>query len=387
MTQIALFATAFRVFFLACAVHAFFSIGIWIFQLNGVLFLTINQTPIYWHTYEMVFGFSRAAILGFLFTAGQNWSGKFLMGGSSLLTLFILWLGGRFAFFLPAPWSHVAFTMDLAAAFWAVYRLKPLLVRSQRHNHAIVFLFAGFALVQTAALFSLYYASASSYVLHFVHLGLLVVVIFIVLIAGRVLPFFASVVIAGAKPKIWPRIEMTMWPLALLLLFIFGFIPFVKGFDIISGVILVIFSFLQAVRWIYWRPLASLSIPILAILYWAYMWLIVGLFMLSLAQFEWLLSSIAWHVLGIGAVGVFILGMMTRVSLGHTGRPIKASRWIILAYITLSTAMFIRVLFPMFNQASIGYMGAALCWLLAFAVFLKKYVLILIHPRMDGKSG
>ncbi|MFO1471872.1 MAG: NnrS family protein [Turneriella sp.] len=148
MYHLPVFATAFRIFFLACAVHATAAITLWLLKLRGIDVLPTNAASVFWHTYEMVFGFSRAAIFGFLFTAGQHWSGKFLLGGSSALTLFLLWTAGRFAFFLPpvaAP-SHLPLTLPQACLHSG--GCAGLLAPQQKHNHSVVYLFIVYLLAE-----------------------------------------------------------------------------------------------------------------------------------------------------------------------------------------------------------------------------------------------
>ena len=124
MLQPPVFATAFRIFFLSTALHAVAVITIWLLKLRGHEIAAISTAPVYWHTYEMVFGFGRAAIFGFLFTAGQHWSGQQLLTRRSLTALFLLWLTGRFSFFLPYEFSVAGFAIDSAANVLALHHWR-----------------------------------------------------------------------------------------------------------------------------------------------------------------------------------------------------------------------------------------------------------------------
>lgn len=367
--------------------HAVAAISLWILKLRGIDLVSTHAAPVYWHTYEMVFGFSRAAIFGFLFTAGQHWSGKFLLGGSSLLTLFLLWFAGRFAFFLPPIFSQLAFACDLAASLYSLYRLRALMAPQQKHNHNVVYLAVLFLLIQVGAVTAVYSPQFTNHFLHFVHLGLLVVAAFIVLIAGRVLPFFASAVTQGAKPRIIPRIEKFVWPMTLVTIVSFALVPLHPAFEKIAAFIFVLAAALHGIRWYYWKPLSTLKIPILAILYIGYLWLIAGLFLLALSLVGWIPASTGWHMLGIGAAGVFIFGMMTRVALGHTGRPIKAMGFAMAGYVTLNAALGVRVVMPLFGITDHAYLFAASLWIFTFIFYLMKYTPILFRSRIDGRPG
>ena len=387
MYRLPVFATAFRIFFLACAVHATLAITLWLLKLRGIDVLPTNTASVYWHTYEMVFGFSRAAIFGFLFTAGQHWSGKFLLGGSSALTLFLLWTAGRFAFFLPPVAAPVAFAADIAASLFALWRLRALMGPKQKHNHPVVYLFTIYLLAQSGAVLAVYVPLLGEYFMHAVRLGLIVVVFFVAIIAGRVLPFFASVVVQGAKPRILPAIEKFVWPGTLAALLSFALLPVHPLLEKLAALVFLSVAVLHGIRWYFWKPLATLKIPILAVLYVGYFWLALGFLLLALSFMGWLAASPAWHVFGIGAAGVFIFGMMTRVALGHTGRPIKAVAIASTAYLTLNLAMLFRVLLPLLGIAERAYLIAAILWIVSFGLYLYKYVPILVQPRIDGRPG
>lgn len=387
MYRLPVFATAFRVFFLACAAHAVAAVTLWLLKLRGIDVVATNSAGMFWHSYEMVFGFSRAAIFGFLFTAGQHWSGKFLLGGSSALQLFLLWFAGRFAFFLPPVFSHCAFAADLAASLWALWRLRPLLAPQQKHNHAVVYLFSFYLLAQVFAMSAVFIPVIAEYFLHAVRLGLITVVLFVAVIAGRILPFFASVVVQGDKPRILPRLEKTVWPGAVAAWAAFALIPIHPLLEKITTFLFLALAVIHSLRWYFWRPFSSFHLPILAILYAGYFWLILGFAMLSLSFMGLVAGSPAWHMFGIGATGVFVFGMMTRVALGHTGRPIKAMPLVLAAYLTLNVALMSRVVLPLVGLSDRGYLIAAILWVLSFIFYLIKYAPILTRRRIDGKPG
>ncbi|HRP70474.1 MAG TPA: NnrS family protein, partial [Turneriella sp.] len=210
MYNLPVFATAFRIFFLACALEAVAIISMWIATLHGVHVVETKIGGVDWHSYEMVFGFTRAAIFGFVFTAGQHWSGKFLLGGKSALALFTLWFLGRFAFYLPEPFAAVSYGFDIAAGAFAIYRLLPLL--KQKNNRPPFFLIALMQMALVAAVVAHYVSAWQEHFLHAVRVGLLTAVLLVAIIAGRILPFFAGVVMAGQKPKIRQGLEKWIWP-------------------------------------------------------------------------------------------------------------------------------------------------------------------------------
>lgn len=381
------FATAFRIFFLATGLHALFVISVWLVKLTGSDFLPTAIAGTWWHSYEMVFGFCRAAILGFLFTAGQNWCGQQMLNRGPLALVFALWLLGRAAWFLPAPLVFFAAGADVLGGAYALTRMRPLLQPVQKHNHKVVYLHAIFIAVQAITVASLAFPQIHLPVQHLVHVSLLVVLAFIVIIAGRILPFFTSLAIPEAKPRVSQRLESAMFPATLVVIGLYAILPLDERIRHIVAASLLIFAALNGVRWIYWNPLASLKKPILAILFSGYLWLLLGLVMLAATTASGAPASPAWHVLGIGSAAIFIFGMMTRVSLGHTGRKIEASRLINAGYVLIHAALAARVGFVFAGMPLTAYVWAASLWLAAFGIFSVLYAGILWQPRIDGKPG
>ncbi len=387
MFNLPVFATAFRVFFLATGLHALFVISLWLTKLSGAEFLPTGVAGTFWHSYEMVFGFCRAAILGFLFTAGQNWCGQQMLTKGSLAVVFTGWLVGRVAWFLPAPLLFIAAGSDVLVSIFALTRMRPLLQPAQKHNHKVVYLHAIYIGAQVMTLLALFLPQSLLPAQHLIHVSLLVVLAFIVIIAGRILPFFTSMAIPEAKPKISQRLENVMFPATITLLLVYALLPLHELLKYPVAVALLLFAGLNAVRWIYWNPLASVKKPILAILFSGYLWLLLGLVMLAAALAVNAATSPAWHTLGIGSAAIFIFGMMTRVALGHTGRKIHAGPLINAGYTLIHAALFVRVGLVFAGLPLAAYTWSGLLWLTAFALFSLTYANVLWQPRVDGKPG
>jgi uncharacterized protein involved in response to NO len=130
-------------------------------------------------------------------------------------------------------------------------------------------------------------------------------------------------------------------------------------------------------------------VPLLWVLHVGYGWLILGFLFTVLSAYAVFSTSLALHAFTLGGIGILTLGMMARVALGHTGRVLKASNAIALAFVLLNLAAVFRVLLPMALPA--WYNGlvysATLSWLAAFALFVFVYVPILTSARVDGQEG
>jgi uncharacterized protein involved in response to NO len=125
------------------------------------------------------------------------------------------------------------------------------------------------------------------------------------------------------------------------------------------------------------------------VLHLSYAWLPVGLALKAIALLWGPAFAAFWlHGLTIGVLATMTLAVMTRASLGHTGRPLIVDPLITLAYLLLTAAAVIRVFGLAFglNYPSVIVL-AALCWSVAFGIFLVIYAPILWRPRIDGKTG
>jgi uncharacterized protein involved in response to NO len=139
-----------------------------------------------------------------------------------------------------------------------------------------------------------------------------------------------------------------------------------------------------------WGLRHTLGEPLLWSMHVAYLWLPLGLAMLGASAFGvGIARNIALHALTIGSIGGMILAIMTRVALGHTGRPLQAPRGIGLAYALVHVAALTRTLVPVLVPTRIGefLVASGVLWAIAFGIFLAIYVPFLVAPRIDGKPG
>jgi len=155
------------------------------------------------------------------------------------------------------------------------------------------------------------------------------------------------------------------------------------------GAIAAVAAATHAARLVLWRPWLTLKTPIVWILHFAYAWIVLALALDALAAFGLVPASLATHALTVGAIGGLTMGMMTRTSRGHTGRPLLAGRAERFCYIAMQIAAVMRVFLPLaFPSLHLhAIVGSGLLWSLAFAVFTISYWPILSRPRLDGKPG
>ncbi len=145
----------------------------------------------------------------------------------------------------------------------------------------------------------------------------------------------------------------------------------------------------HAVRLSLWQPWRTLKTPIVWILHCAYAWIVLALALRALAAWHLAPASLATHALTDGAIGGLTLGMMTRTSLGHTGRPLQTGRAEVFCYAAIQLAALTRVFLPLAFPSLylLAIVGSGVLWSAAFGVFTISYWPILCRPRLDGRPG
>jgi uncharacterized protein involved in response to NO len=385
----ALFAYGFRPFFLGAGWFAVLALGAWLWVYGGGL-LSAELPPHLWHGHEMLFGFVAAAIAGFMLTAVPNWTGARGFAGLPLVVLASLWLAGRIAFAGAGalPWGLLA-TIELAFLPALALLVSRPLIHSANRNTPLLAVLGALWLADGAFLLAVRDGDALA-ASRALHVTVAIVVLLITVIGGRIVPAFTGNALrrAGLPAPIRSRapLEWLVIGATLAIVPIEIFAPNGRT----AALIAALAAAAHAARLLQWRGLRTLREPIVWVLHAAYAWIPMGLALKATA----LLTGAPWaahwlHALTIGAAATMILAVMTRASLGHTGRPLVASRPIAIAYALLITAAAVRVFGPSvateYYAATVFAAGAL--WIAAFALFAGVYSPILVGPRADGRPG
>ncbi len=386
------FALGFRPFFLGAGAAAVLLMAVWLAVLAGHLSPPGYYPGTTWHAHEMLFGYVGAVIAGFLLTAVRNWTGMPTPTGRWLAGLFGVWLAARVAPFLPVPGVAIA-VLDLAFfPLLALGLLRPLWRGDNRTNRVFLALFAAMTLASLLVhLDALGLATRTAPAGDRLMLDLALLTLLIV--AGRVMPFFTERGVAGAKAEVRRSVEVLTFTLApaLALAHLLALLPRPwGGLAVTLGAALAAgLAVVQVLRFWGWQDPRAWRNPMLAVLYAGYLWLMTGLALDALAGLGWLAPFPAMHALTVGAFGVFTLGMMVRVTQGHTGRLVATSPATNVAFVLVNAAALARVLPPLVDPAEYGtwLVVSGVLWILAFGVFLWVYGPMLMRPRIDGRPG
>ncbi|HEY8025038.1 MAG TPA: NnrS family protein [Burkholderiaceae bacterium] len=377
----ALWRLGFRPFYLCAAVFAALAVPLWVAQYLGWLpgFHRVNML---WHMHEMVFGMAIAVIVGFLYTAGKNWTNLWTPTGGHLAALVALWLAGRLAMLLAPPLiAGLVDVLFLPLAAWSFYG-----VLRRSGNVRNLFLVGLLALLTLANV--VFHASALGWIALSPVLAMQAAILLIVMIesviGARVIPMFTSNGATGTTPIVnakRDRITIALLGAASL--------AWVVG---LPRIIIAVLAFAAAcatlIRLAGWKPHRTLAVPLLWILHVSYGWIPIGFFLLSMASLGVVSTSAAFHALTVGSMGGLIIGMMTRTTLGHTGRPLKTGFSEPAMYLLIQMGAVARMIAAIGrDNGHIALLAAAVCWSAAFLLFVVSYGRYLIRARIDGREG
>jgi uncharacterized protein involved in response to NO len=395
-----LFRLAFRPFFLGAALFSLIALVLW-----GSFWLTgTSWTPyggwLWWHAHEMLFGFVCAVIVGFLLTAVQNWTAQNSINGWPLAALFALWLLARVLLLYPVtaieailPWLDLAF---LPVVAWIMARL----VWRVRQYQNLVFVPVLLLLATSNA--QMHWAVAQGDAALFkqsAHSGIFLIVLVMVVLGGRVIPFFTANATdtTRAKPNPWIEVLSIASVAALALLQLFGLIALLPT-PVVAGLFLVA-ALSHMLRLLSWRPWITAGQPLLWSLHAAYLFIVLGFALcalhfagLTLAWFSLFVPHYATilHSFTLGGMGLLILAMMSRVALGHTGRELAVGPWMSFGFACLCAAYICRIWLPLLWPGSnhyASYLLSIVFWILGYGIFVTFYLPILCRPRIDGRPG
>jgi uncharacterized protein involved in response to NO len=378
----ALWQLGFRPFYLLASAFASLSVLLWALQFSGLLGVTYLAGSV-WHAHEMLFGFALAVIVGFLFTAGRNWTGQPTPTGALLAVLAAWWLFGRVLVLTPFAWTAalVNVTFPLAAALGLAI---PFVRARNRRNY----FFVGLLVVLSVAsgfvhLHQLGVIEAPATV--GLQLGLDVVLFIVSVMAGRVVPMFTNNGVPGAAARRHPAIEKAALGLVLALTVVDA-----TGLPgTLVTMVAAAAAVAHAVRWGLWQAWNTRKVPLVWVLHLAYLWVPIHLALRAAGEWGAVAPSLATHALTVGAIGGLIIGMMTRTARGHTARPLRADRFDTASYVLVLLAGVVRVLLPLLmpTLTIAAAVGSALLWSAGFGLYACRYWTVLTHPRLDGKPG
>jgi uncharacterized protein involved in response to NO len=385
-----LFSMGFRPFFIAASLYAVFALVEWVLMYAGHRLPRAWDDGMAWHAHEMIFGFVAAVIGGFLLTAVPNWTKSQPVHGRPLAALLCVWLAGRVVMHLGATmsWPLLA-AVDMLFLPALALSLLPSVVQGRSVRNYVFFGILGVLTLLNGVI----HAGVHGAVLWLdpgaaLQAAVFLVVLMIVILGGRVIPLFTrnALKLSGAdvEMKVLPSLERasTASVAFLAALSLGGF-----GENSLTGWVSILAGILLSVRMAGWYGQRTFAMPIVWILHVAYGWIVLGLLEYgSAVLFRPSLALVALHVLTIGGIGTMTIGMMSRVSLGHTGRPLRAPDTVVAAYVILQLAVLARVAGGLdLADYATAVAASGVLWSVAFGLFALAYLPMLLRPRIDER--
>lgn len=379
----AFFSYGFRPFFLGAALFAGVAIPAWILVLAGAGESTFLYPARDWHVHEMVFGFLPAVITGFLLTAIPNWTDRPPIRGHELILLSSLWLAGRVL--IAVPWFtplvsaivDVGFLVAVAGLIWRE------IVVSKNWDRApigvLVSLLAGANILFHAQILWGVETDRPE------RIAIAMVMMLLTLIGGRLIPTFTGELLENSGRAERPATFSRYDGMSIALVGITVAFWIAQPHSMAAGWLFVVAGLVNLGRLARWYGWTTWREPLVLILHFGYGWFALSLLILGGAILGiGLPEEDAVHAFTAGAVGAMTLAVMTRASLGHTGRPRHADPLTVLIYMLVNLGAILRVFGPMTGLPANLILGvAAGSWSGAYVLFAIIYGPFLLRPGLD----
>ncbi len=376
----------FRPFFLGAALFSSVTVLLWVALFAGGVRVEFLYLPREWHVHEMLLGFIPALIAGFLLTAMPNWTDRMPLRGVPLLALFLLWVAGRLCMAWPVVGASAAAVIDGAfLVVLAVYAWREIIVSGSWDRAPIGVLVSLYACANI-----LFHLSALRNVSTDFpeRCAVAVMTLLLTIIGGRLAPTFTREFFASKKIPKPPDVFAPMDGATMITVLLAAIAWVVQPESVWTGAVLIVAGLASLVRVLRWRGWLTWPEPLVLILHVGYGW--VGLFLVALGASilgVGLSTANAVHVLTTGAMGTMTLAVMTRASLGHTGRPRHADRLTVIIYLLITMGAVLRIFAPHpetptpLTHTMLGL--SALGWSGAYLLFALHYGRYLLRPSLD----
>ena len=381
---------AFRPLFLGGTLFSVIAIVWWLYFWLNPFNWSPYGGPVWWHGHEMLFGFGAAIVVGFLLTAVQSWTGVIGIRGKPLAALVLMWLSGRLllAFGSGLPDGLIVAADVSYLLFAAIAMAYPVIKVKQWRNLMFVPILFVFALLNMASHWGVI-TEQPQLAVQSLHATIMLFVLIISIVGGRVIAAFTANTMGNqrAQPMQWLEAVSIISIIFMLVIAFYGFsnVPSALLF-IVSGVA----ALANGWRFLRWGFQHSWSDPMLWSLHLAYAFIPLGFIALALHSVGLMDNmSAALHGFTVGSIGGMILAMISRVTLGHTGRPLNPHKLVPLAFVFILSAAIVRVVLPAWlpELTNWGIGLAGVLWVFAYGIYIFFYAPMLLTTRADGNPG
>ncbi len=382
----AFFALGFRPFFLLAGYFAILLMVTWVPTFLGWVAFNTYYGDLGWHSHEMIFGYTCAVVAGFLFTAVHNWTARPTPSGAYLAMLVVLWLGGRILPLFPNIFPDWLIALvDLSFLPMVAIGIGVPLARAGEKRNLVFLLIVAVLFIGNLFIHLELLGYVQAVARKGIFLGFYVIILLIVIMGGRVIPFFTERALEGVVIKRQPVIEWLAPTSALA----FAIAEIFPVYPWIAGACAMLAAIVNGIRLASWYTNRFWYVPLLWVLHLGYGWVVAGFCLEVAAAFHVIPPQFTIHAFTAGGIGVLTLGMMARVALGHTGRPLRVGPAMAIAFALVNLAAAVRALLPVWypERLSEFVIFSGTLWSVAFLIFVVVYTPIRTQPRIDGRLG
>jgi len=385
-----LWLSAFRPFYLLGALYAPLLMGAWLGAYLGLWTGPVGDIPLaLWHGHEMIFGFAAAIILGIVLTALPSWAGTPEIDGSRLALLVAAWLVGRLAIWAgPLLPPGVVAVADLLLFPLVFAMVAPQLLHAA--NRLYLLLLPVLAAFFTANLaFHLSLGADNDVAAGIALRGAVYTIIVLYVLKGGVLtPIFTGNALRekgrGDQAPFWLWLDVAAVGGVVLL----AALDLADAPSTCVGLTALACTFVHAYRVARWQGWRVADVPLLLIMHLGFAWLIFAFALKAVAELTGLVSATAWlHAFTVGSLGMMMLGLMTRVSLRHTGRPLGLPKAMRNAGILVFAAALVRLAVSVQEPGTWTLSAAAMLWAGAFLIYLSCFGVMLASPSLSREGS
>ena len=380
------FSIGFRPFFFGAGLWAAVAMLLWVFFLAAGFDIPSRMSGVDWHLHEFVFGYTSAVIAGFLLTAVPNWTGRMPVVGMPVAALAALWLAGRlallFSVYLPplvAPLIDLSFIAVLALLIG-----REIVTGKNWRNLKVLIILS---LIGTAnAVFHYEAYTSAGFDGYGIRTGVALIVLLIMVVGGRIIPSFTRNWLIrrgpGRLPTPFNSFDKAALGVSAAALLLWAFLPELAATRPLAA-LAALLQFARLARWAGWRTLRD---PLVTILHIGYFFIPYGFLTIALGDSlpGWSRASQIPHAWSAGAIGLVTLAMLTRTSLGHSGRPLAATKAITGIYALVFLGVLTRIAGGFLPDVEPLLHAAATFWVLGFALFAAYYAPIFFKPRVQS---
>ncbi len=380
-----LWASAFRPFYLLGALYLPLLVTLWASALLGGWPSPSPAMPLWlWHGHEMIFGFSIAIIAGIVLTALPSWAGTDEIHGRGLALLAALWLAGRIAFLaLPGLSAQLVALADLLLLPTLFLLVAPGLLRASNPLYLLLLpilaaLFCANLVFHAGVLSADYRLAATG-----LRAAVYTIVVLYVLKGGVLTPIFTGNALRekGRGDQAPFRMELDVAAVAVVILLATLDLAHAPApWTGTAALACLAIHTWRVARWKGWRlP----DVPLVLVMHLGFAWLLAAFALKAASAFTGVVPESAWvHAFTLGSLGMMMLGLMTRVSLRHTGRPLGLPPPMLIACTLVFAAALVRLAVTFHHPGHWAVMIAATMWTAAFVIYLFLFGAILLRPSL-----